>query len=129
MEDSRTARRLNLIGVIILLAGLAGASLIHFTVRDEPNGWGYDMTGGAYYPINPEDSKLYRHDLELYGGKAGLLADGIRRWFVGLWQGKALAKTVAMIAVCISAGLFYVAGLFASRARRQSRNNGGGPPS
>lgn len=46
MEDSRTARRLNLIGVIILLAGLAGASLIHFTVRDEPNGWGYDMTGG-----------------------------------------------------------------------------------
>lgn len=118
MEDSKTAHRLYLIGGIILLAGLGIALLVHLTAGPSQSNWGYDLAGGSYYPINPEDSKLYRHDLELYGGKAGLLADGIRRWFVGLWQGKALAKTVAWISIFISAVLFYGAKLFSARAER-----------
>ena len=45
------------------------------------------MKGGwNIYPIMPEDSKLYRHNLEVYGGKLNVIMDDFRRWFVGLWQ-------------------------------------------
>jgi len=43
------------------------------------------------YPMMPEDSKMYQRDLELYGGKAAVLADEFWRWFVTLWHGTRLA--------------------------------------
>ena len=57
----------------------------------------------------PEDSKKYLRDLELYGGKANVLMDQFRRWFMGLWHGKSLAYTIAGITIFISLGTFYVA--------------------
>jgi hypothetical protein len=47
--------------------------------------------------------------LELYGGKANVLADELRRWFIGLWHGKSLALTLACIAIIASSGFFYAA--------------------
>jgi hypothetical protein len=47
--------------------------------------------------------------MQLYGGKAGVLADEFRRWFVGLWQGKSLAYTVAFITIFMSFLVFYFA--------------------
>jgi hypothetical protein len=55
------------------------------------------------------NSKMYIHDLEVYGGKANVLADEFRRWFDSLWQGKSLASTVACITIFISFGLAFVA--------------------
>jgi hypothetical protein len=52
---------------------------------------------------------VYRRDLELYGGKAALLADDFSRWFVGLWHGKSLAFTVAGISIFISFAFFFAA--------------------
>jgi tetratricopeptide (TPR) repeat protein len=57
----------------------------------------------------PEDSKKYLRDLELYGGKANVLLDELRRGFMGLWHGKSLAFTVACISIFISFGIFYTA--------------------
>jgi hypothetical protein len=39
------------------------------------------------------------HDLEVYGGKANVIAAQFREWFDGLWHGKQLAFTVAVITV------------------------------
>ena len=47
--------------------------------------------------------------MELYGGKANVLADDLRRWFLGLWHGKSLALIIAVSATIMSLGLFYVA--------------------
>jgi len=108
MKNRRTF--LNLIGSIILLVGLGSAFLIHRTAGDESKDvLGYEQGNGSVYPINPGDSKKFLRDMELYGGKANVLMDEFRRWFVGLWQGESLALMVGGITIFISIGLFYPA--------------------
>ncbi|HWR59113.1 MAG TPA: hypothetical protein VN328_09520 [Thermodesulfovibrionales bacterium] len=110
MKSTNLKKRLYLIAVIILLVGMGGSVLIYMRAEDySSNVLGYEMAGGYAYPIRPEDSKIYRHDLELYGGKAGVLADDFRRWFKGLWHGKSFAYTVACISAIISLGVFFIA--------------------
>jgi len=112
MKREITDRRscLNLIGAIILLVGLGSAVLIYRTAENKANDvLGYEQGNGSFYPVKPEDSKKYLRDLELYGGKANVLADEFRGWFVGLWHGKSLAFTVGCITILISIGVFYAA--------------------
>ena len=107
---------LNLVSVLVLVVGLGGAILIYRAAEDTPYGvLGYEEGHGGVYPIMPEDSKQYLHGLELYGGKANVIMDQIRRGFVGLWHGKTLAFTVASITILISFGFFYAANHMVSR--------------
>jgi hypothetical protein len=109
-KNSNLQRRLKLISAIILLAGLGSAVILYLRAgNDSDNVLGYESAGGEVYPIAPDNSKMYVHDLELYGGKAAVLANEFRYWFVGLWHGKSLAVTVACIAILISFGVFFVA--------------------
>lgn len=109
-EITNPQTRLYLITAIILIAGLGSAVLIYLRAGDDSQGvLGYEASGGHVYPISPEDSKMYMHDLELYGGKLNVLADQFTRWFAGLWHGRSLAFTVACITVVISLGFFFVA--------------------
>ncbi|MGO9021173.1 MAG: hypothetical protein ACLQVJ_22765 [Syntrophobacteraceae bacterium] len=107
---------------IILLVGLASAVLIY---ESSGNGsgsdLGYEDANGSVYPVSPEDSKQYLRGLELYGGTANLLADELRRWFVGLWHGKLLAFTVAWITVLVSSVVFYTARRLPSRLNSDAR--------
>ena len=80
----------------ILVLGFAAAVVIYLTARPPAdNPLGYD----------PMDTKKYLHDLELYGGKANVIAAQFRDWFDSLWHGKQLAFTVAVLAV-IAAGAY-----------------------
>jgi hypothetical protein len=120
---------LKLISAIILLVGLGSAVLIYQTAEtDLSSALGYDIAGQSVYPIMPENSKMYKHDLELYGGKAAVLADDFRRWFVGLWHGKSLAFTVAFISIFISFGFFFAANYMPpplkSDVRSENNRNG-----
>ena len=56
-----------------------------------------------------ERTKLYRHDLEVYGGRANVLADDFREWFAGLWHGRNLAFTVAVLTVLAALAWRFVA--------------------
>jgi hypothetical protein len=108
IADTRTW--LNLASVLILVAGLGSALVIYQRAAPEAKAvLGYEEAGGSVYPVMPEDSKQYERSMELYGGKANLLADQLRRWFLGLWQGKSLALTVACITLLISLGIFFAA--------------------
>ena len=101
---------LYLIAVIILLAGLGSAILIYLTAVDNSNdALGYEVAGGNVYPVAPEDSKMYIHNLELYGGKINVLANELTRWFAGLWHGKSLAFTIAFITIFASFCLLFIA--------------------
>jgi hypothetical protein len=74
----------------ILVLGFAAAVVIYLTAQPPPgNPLGYD----------PMDTKRYLHDLEVYGGKANVLAAELRDWFDSLWHGKRLAFTVAVLAI------------------------------
>ena len=121
------SRRLYLIGALVLLFGLAAAALVYATSTDDAGpAVGYVVADGKVYAIAPGESKKYRHDLELYGGKAALIADDFGNWFAGLWKGRALALTLAGISIAIAGLLFYFAGLAASnpdRERQGSRND------
>ena len=112
----------NLISAIILLVGLGSAVLIYQTAEtDLSSVLGYEFAGESVYPIMPENTKMYKHDLELYGGKAAVLADEFRRWFVGLWHGKSLAFTVACITIFVSFGFFFVANHLPSALKSDAR--------
>ncbi len=101
---------LHLLSVITLVVGLGSALLIYRAAENDFNNvLGYREEGGSVYPIMPGDSKKYLRDIELYGGKANVIADEFRRWFVGLWHGRSLAYTVACITIAVSFGTFYVA--------------------
>ena len=82
----------------ILALGFAAAVVIYLTAQPPPdNPLGYD----------PLDTKKYLHDLEVYGGKANVIAAQFRDWFDSLWHGKQLAFTVIVLTV-IAAGAFQV---------------------
>jgi hypothetical protein len=99
-----------LIGAIIMVVGLGIAIMIYQSAGDDSGSvLGYEIIDGSAYPIRPENSRTYRRDLELYGGKAAVLTDDFSRWFVGLWHGKSLAFTVAGISIFISCMFFFAA--------------------
>ncbi len=117
---------LSLISAIILVVGLGSAILIYRTAANNSSGvLGYEEEGGSVYPIMPKDSKKYLRDLELYGGKANVLMDELRRGFVGLWHGELLAFTVGCITIFVSFGVFYAANHLPSRLKSDvpSENN------
>ena len=119
----------NLLSIIILLVGLISATWIYQTADNKPNYvLGYEEGNGSVYPIKPEDSKKYLRDLELYGGKANVLANEFRLWFVGLWHGKSLAFTIAFITILISLAFFCVAHYRPSSSKDDvhSKNNRNG---
>lgn len=102
--------RLYLLGIFILFAGLAAAIFVYRVAADgRSEAVGYEMAGDGYYAISPRDSKAYLHDLELYGGKAAVMADAFNRWFESLWHGKSLAYTLASLAVGLALMCFFAA--------------------
>ncbi|MBF0505654.1 MAG: hypothetical protein HQL09_02360 [Nitrospirae bacterium] len=90
--------RLYLISAVILLVGLGSAILIYLTADNSSDS-----------DLGLENSKMYMHNLELYGGKANVIANEFRNWFDGLWHGKSLAFTVAFVTVSLSFGFFFAA--------------------
>ena len=89
MADTPRLRRIRR---AILAIGFAAAIVIYVVAgpeTDDPSGY------------DPMQNKMYLHDLELYGGKANVLAAEFREWFVGLWQGRTLAFTVAVLTVLL----------------------------
>ena len=107
--------RLYLGSIIILAAGLCGALLIYLTAADaSDSAEAYVMVNGVAYPVDLTHSKVYVHQLRLFGGKAAVLFDDFNRWFAGLWRGKSLATTVAWTSFFVSLGVVLFARLLPS---------------
>jgi len=99
-DTSKKARYLNIGAAAVLVAGLGSALVIRLTA---------EKPGDDTMVFEYENSKMYARSLKLAGGQMAILADDFRRWFTGLWQGESLAYTVAVIAVIVSALLFWEA--------------------
>ena len=89
-------------GVAILLVGLVGAALIYVFAADD---------GDTDRASEIASGRMYKHNLELMGGKFAVYADQFNQWFAGLWHGRPLAYTVAVLAVAIALVCFWVARL------------------
>jgi len=77
---------------IILAVGFAASLTAYIVARQQPeNPLGYD----------PLQTKQYRHELEVYGGTANVLAAEFRDWFTSLWYGRNLAYTLAVLTLLL----------------------------
>ena len=95
-----TSRRLQMIAVATLIVGLVTAIGIYVSAaRSTDNMVDYEI----------EHSKQYQRMLELYGGKANVIAVEITQWFDSLWHGTRLAYTVACGSVLLAAGFWLAA--------------------
>ena len=87
MTDSE--RRIRRVTGWILAVGFAGAAAA----------WVFAVARPANPLADQLESKKYLHDLEVYGGKANVLAAQFRDWFEGLWSGTNLAWTIAALTI------------------------------
>ncbi len=94
--ETGDARRLRIVTRAILAVGFAAAAVV----------WAINGAG-PQDPLgrDPLETKKYLHDLEIYGGKANILAAEFREWFAGLWYGRHLAYTIAVITVLLVAAI------------------------
>ena len=105
-------KRLYAACALVLVAGLGCAAWLYSRAGDGPDisgAYQIVVVNGVPTPIAPNESKAYMRDLQRYGGKMALVFDDIGRWWSGLWHGKALALTVACIAVGVSFALYFIA--------------------
>ena len=110
MSNAQLKKRLQRSCLVILLAGLCSAMLIHLLAEDAPDdSLGYVIVNGVVYPLSTRDSKTYRREVQRFGGKAALAFDDFNRWFGDLWQGKKLARTVAWISALLALGIYVFA--------------------
>jgi hypothetical protein len=94
----------------VLGFGMCAALLVYSYSDDAPqDAIGYIVVDGMKYPIATGDSKVYRRNLEMYGGKASVLFDEFTRWFARLWQGKTLGLTLAALSAIVALALFIFA--------------------
>ena len=84
----------------LLLAGL-GAALVIFLLAEPV----------VVDPLlgNPMDNKKYLRELRVMGGQGNVVAAEFQDWFAGLWQGRELAGTVAVLTVATVLGFRWVA--------------------
>jgi len=101
-------KRLTLWSIAVAVVGLCSALLIYVTAGEAADLEGSEIVivDGKAYPVPLADSRMYRRELQRFGGKAALLFDDFNRWFAGLWHGRSLAVTVVWITAFISLGLF-----------------------
>jgi hypothetical protein len=100
LPDAQLKKRLNLSAAIVLAAGGAVSAAIYLTAATrEENRLVSEF----------QNSKVYRRELEVYGGKLSVLMDELGRWFTSLWQGENLAFTIAAISVVTALLLFWLA--------------------
>lgn len=55
------------------------------------------------------NTRAYQGQMEYIGGKANVLGSEISGWFTGLWHGRNLAYTLAVLTIVIALLCFYVA--------------------
>lgn len=114
-----TPQRLYAAAFAVLIAGVAAGVVIH-AVAEAPD-------EGADEVLL---SKQYTRELQRFGGKLNVVFADFDRAVSGLWRGKRLGATVAVLSIVVSAGLFLAAWRLAAREGRppEREPRDGGPP-
>jgi len=93
-------KRIHQLTAGLLATGFGAALIIYLSAAPKgANPLGYE----------PEDTKKYLRDLELYGGKVNILATEFMRWWDGLWQGRNLAFTVGWLTAIAALAFWFIA--------------------
>lgn len=104
MSYAQIEKALRWSAVVVLLVGLTASFLIWRAQDRIDRGLVQGPASDPEILLSPLDSRQQTRELELYGGKTGVLMEEAK----GLLHGKPLAKTVAVVTVVLSAGLVFV---------------------
>jgi hypothetical protein len=100
MSPGVRRQTINRITLGLLLGGFVLAFILYLTVEPVP----VDPLLGE-----PLASKKFRRELKVLGGQANVLSAEFQDWFTGLWQGRNLSRTVAVLTVIAAISFRYVA--------------------
>jgi hypothetical protein len=93
--------RLYVAGYVVLVAGtIASAWAYRVAVVDE-------MSDSLM--AQARNTKDYQGQMEYIGGNANVLGSEISGWFAGLWHGRNLAYTLAVLTIIAALMCFYIA--------------------
>jgi len=97
-REARLEHLMRRVAIAVLAVGLAVSTLIF-------------LLSPADVPVDAatasiQDSRQYQLALERIGGKAAVFAAQFSDWLAGLWHGRRLAGTVALLSLAVS-GLCY----------------------
>jgi hypothetical protein len=96
-------KRWYLAGTGVLAGALIAAALI-FASAAPP-----DDAVSFYSAVDPR----YQIELQRIGGNAAVLMAQLHQWFDGLWHGRALAGTVAVLGIAVAGACFFIGHFFA----------------
>lgn len=99
IPGERRAARLRLLSNVILIAGLLAGLILYWSAAPPSD----DPLDG------PENSKQYLRQMQVYGGQANVIAEDVRQGLEGLFVGRRLAFTVAVLALVAAAGCRFAA--------------------
>lgn len=105
-EQSSSQGRQVLLSAAILVAGLLLAGFLYW--RAEAREQAQRALELSTMGMSPEYSKRFVHDLQLYGGKANVLAFQLRAWLADFFGGKPLAYLVALLALAGSLASYWL---------------------
>jgi hypothetical protein len=93
-ERSDRSALLRLLSAAVLVLGIAAALAIYVRAS----------TAAADGSTDDQtlETKQYQRQMEIYGGKANLLASDARGWIASLFHGQRLAYTTACLALLVS---------------------------
>jgi hypothetical protein len=110
ISPARLRLLLRLLGVVILLAGYAGAALVWRAQDriDQANAAVQSQTNDG--PLSTLDSRSATRQVELNYGKMGLLMVRWTEWAESLTHGRPLAETMVVLSSVAAIACFLIAG-------------------
>jgi len=91
---------INRLSLVLLLLGLGAAVVMFFTAAPpDRDAWRDDPLG----------NRRYRRELRVLGGQANQLSADFIEWFSGLWEGRPLAYTTAVLTLAATGTFRFVA--------------------
>lgn len=123
-RTAQTPRRLQLLGVAIIVVGLVAAffnwhsqDVIERQARARQTN---ELAGAAAAePLPPDDSRRYTHDVEMYYGKTGMLVDSWTRVLESWTHGKRLSVVIAIGSLAVAGGCFFVGAVYSATEERE----------
>ena len=91
------------------MLGLIAAAVVYLRAGSADGGGNYQIVGGQAYAVDP--SVAQRAQTERMGGKALVMTAQFDDWLGSLWHGQRLAWTLGVLAMAVSGGCVFVAGL------------------
>ena len=106
-RHARLAGWLVSLGILFFLAGTLSAAAVYRMPEGTPEAPQYRIVDQQVYPIRGDESKQRIGDLEMYGGKAAVIIDTFDRKLRALFNGRNLARVLAISGALLAAACFF----------------------